>query len=191
MSKRQIFHVKGIPGAGKSYLLKKLPKGVAGLDTDDFWTSAWRRLARTGKQVNDRKVRALALRMMKQEIMRHNVVVVVGVTLPVKRATKTYFIQQSVADLKQAYKRVVAREVSKYKLLQKKATLARLLKMTPESMIQHLRHEYHIGAVDILAGEKSYIRMYRQAYTFEKRNGLRMLSQKKIVRDIKNSIRQT
>jgi len=61
MSDRQLFHVKGIPGSGKTYLLKKLPKGVAYFDTDDIFTEAYRRLLRQQKKVSDRSVRALAL----------------------------------------------------------------------------------------------------------------------------------
>jgi len=128
--------------------------------------------------------------MLDKKIARHAFAVVVGITLPVKRATKTYFIKQSVVELKKAYKRVVAREIANYKLLQKKAVLARLLKMAPDAIIQHLRNEYHIGAVDIHAGEKAYIKMYRQTYAFEKRNGLHMLPQNMIIRDITATFRK-
>ena len=192
MSTNVIFHVKGIPGSGKTYLCKRLPRNVACLDTDDFFTTAYRRLFRKKRGVvNDRSVRALAARLLRKEIARHKCVVVVGITLPVPNATRIYFIKQNVADLKQAYKRVVAREIAKYKILQKKAFVARLMKLSPSAIIQQLRHVHHIGAVDVLAGVGAYINMYKQAHAFEKRNKLIILTQKQIIRDITKLAKST
>lgn len=186
MSKSVVFHVKGIPGSGKTYLCKHLPPGVKCLDTDDYFTAAYRQLFRKRHgAVSDRRLRELAARLLRKEVARHKFVVVVGVTIPVTNATRTYFIKQSVTELKKAFKRVIAREIAKYRVLQKKTVVDRLMKLPPGAIIQQLRHAYHIGVVDILAGVESYISMYKQAHAFETRNKLSILSQSAIIRDIK------
>lgn len=165
----KIIQIVGIPGSGKSYILSKLT-GMQCYDTDDYIAKAYLKYPKGD-------VRAIAKKMFLRDIQgSRKPVILAGILFNIPGSIRV-FIKMSQPELQRAYKRVVRREIDKWK------AVAHKVSYDPDE----LRYKYHLNAWSPTASLVNYKIDYRNALEFEKGIGAIMLSQAEIIEKIKNN----
>jgi hypothetical protein len=177
--------IKGIPGSGKSYTCTQLPDIIKCFDTDDYITKAYDLLVKKGKKIEN--VNKLAQELLEKDMSKHDKVVVVGILFDIKDPTHKYFIKMSNDDLEKAYKRTVLREIVKYSNITTKEVLDHIKKLDNDEISKYLRYKHHINAMEpVEETYEIYKKSYKNASKYEKKNGLKLISQIDIIDEIKS-----
>lgn len=181
----KVIVIKGIPGSGKSYICKLLPKHISCLDTDDFVTLAYDQLIKQKIKFNDNDVFNLAIKLCKNEISKHKLVVLCGMLFNIPNVNSKYFIKMDDKQLEISYKRVILREIEKYKHISRPSIVNHIKTLSGNEISYYLSFKHHLNAIEPSETTfDNYKKMYYNALNFEKKNGFLIMTQQEIVNDI-------
>lgn len=180
---RFVAHIEGVQGSGKSYICSQLPKKLPCLDTDDYISDAYMELSNGGKSLTTQKaVWRLAQSWLDEDVEREKQVVVAGILLRPKNITHRYYVTMNDHQLREAYCRLLKREIQKFK------EVPQLKCADAKVMDQRLKYQYHLNAWS--PGYGASFKKYKAYYNSFKADcrGYKKLSQDEIVDSILESI---
>lgn len=190
---KQIIHVRGIPGAGKTYICKML-ENVICVDMDDYMKQAYINLKNQKKAINQKNFGKEVENLFELLFEKDGVIIIVGITIRLspaleKKINHKFVITMTNSELEIAYKRLVMREIQKYKVLLEPTVQKKLEKLNPQELWEILNYEYAINAINI--GEinlATYKKIYKEELQHDKDDGYYVGSQARIVAAIKKII---
>lgn len=190
---KQIIHVRGIPGSGKTYICKML-KNVICVDMDDYMKQAYINLKTQKKQINQKNFSKEVEKLFELLFEKNGIIIIVGITIRLspaleKKIDHRFVITMTNSELETAYKRLVMREIQKYKKLLEPAIQKKLEQLDSQELWESLNYEYAINAINI--GEMNlaaYKKMYKEELQYDKEDGYYVGSQARIVAAIKKII---
>ena len=172
-----IILVKGITGSGKTFITTKLPKGIKCIDTDEYYYNMYEK-----KKKPLQEIHKYVVEQIKNEIKKHKFVVITG-TMDEITYDRTYFIK--LTNVKQAYKRVITRELIKYKQITTSSLLNNVQKMDPSKINLYLRMTYKAGIDPLSITYEDYVQKYEQK--LKKQDPTTIIkTQQEIIKDITN-----
>lgn len=185
-----VIHVKGIQGSGKTWLCKRL--GSICYDLDDIVTLAYKQFGKVSSKRDVNRIFKMGINNVKQIIKKHRSeglpVVFAGITLKVPDPDYLYFVKLSEKELEDAYRRTIKREM--HKIIDNHEALECIVNKRPVKDIAYrLSLTYHIGALDITTTFEGYKKMYRQALSFEKQQDAKIMSQERVLSEIKTILK--
>lgn len=187
---KEIIRVRGIPGSGKTYMCKLLDN-ITCIDLDDYMTQAYITLTNKKKPINKKNFSKEIEKLFAEVVEKNDIIVIVGITIILspameKQITHKFTITMTNSELETAYKRVVMREIQKYKKLLEPSVQKSLEKLSSQELWETLNYKYAINAINI--GEidlATYKKMYKEELELDKKDGYYVGSQTRIVAAIK------
>lgn len=143
--------VKGITGSGKTYALSKLSKITTTIDTDDLYYNEYNKKPRPMKQIHKQ-----VIKILQNVIKRNKFVVITGNDMPEIKYDYIYFIK--LTNVAQAYKRLVVRELTKFRQI----SVPNIQDMNAKDVNLFLRMTYKAGIDPLGITFNEYKEKYEQ-----------------------------
>jgi hypothetical protein len=132
------------------------------------------------------KIQAKAKQIFAEDIRGKENIILVGILFDLPNRDELFFIKMTTVELREAYRRVILRELAKWREVVK--SLDQLVKEDdPELIAFNLGMLHHANAFDPRSVFSVYKKEYAGAVVHETKQGARMLSRAKIIEWIKSN----